>query len=145
MKIVSMVFCCVLLWIQSSGQSCTISSASTNISCYGSNDGTAEVVVSGGGSGGASNCSSPQAPGVNDDCTTGCNTTVTTNTNVTVTLGQKVCIKANVGRNKCEYKEGILTSTYSDNFTVACNVMNSTFNLNYSYREILTNDVMASD
>jgi uncharacterized protein Veg len=56
-------------------------------------------------------------------------------------IGQKVCIKANIGRNKCEYKEGILTSTYSDNFTVACNVMNSTFNLNYSYREILTNDV----
>ena len=33
--------------------------------------------------------------------------------------GQKICVKANVGRNKCEYKEGILDSTYSNVFTNA--------------------------
>lgn len=56
-------------------------------------------------------------------------------------IGQKVCVKANIGRNKCEYKEGILTNTYSDNFIVAYNVVDSTFTYNCSYRDILTNDV----
>ena len=54
-------------------------------------------------------------------------------------IGQKICVKSNVGRNKCEYREGILTSTYSNNFSVVD--ANTSYNLNYSYTDLLTNNL----
>ncbi len=56
-----------------------------------------------------------------------------------VYVGQKICVKADVGRNKCEYREGTLDRTYSNTFNVVD--ANTSYNLNYSYTEILTNKV----
>ncbi|MDF2866178.1 MAG: hypothetical protein K0R72_996 [Clostridia bacterium] len=54
-------------------------------------------------------------------------------------IGQRICVKANIGRNKCEYREGILDKTYSSTFNVVdANTMN---NLNYSYTDLLTNNL----
>ncbi|MDD2376088.1 MAG: Veg family protein [Clostridia bacterium] len=54
-------------------------------------------------------------------------------------IGQRICVKADSGRNKCEYKEGILTSTYSSTFNVVDE--NTARNMNYSYTDLLTNKV----
>lgn len=53
--------------------------------------------------------------------------------------GQKICVKANVGRNKCEYKEGILDSTYSNVFTVIDSNLSNVSS--YSYQDLLTNNL----
>lgn len=54
-------------------------------------------------------------------------------------LGENVCIKLNTGRNKCEYKEGILTNTYSNVFSIVD--QSNSNNLNYSYIDLLTNNL----
>jgi uncharacterized protein Veg len=57
-------------------------------------------------------------------------------------IGQRVCVKANVGRNKCEYKEGIIDSTYSNIFSLID--VNTSNNLSYSYTDLLTNNLEIS-
>ena len=54
-------------------------------------------------------------------------------------LGEKVCIKSNIGRNKCEYREGVLTNTYSSVFSIVD--PNTSNNLTYSYTDLLTNNL----
>lgn len=54
-------------------------------------------------------------------------------------LGKSVCVKLNTGRNRCEYKEGILTSVYSSVFSVVD--QNNSHNLTYSYIDLLTNNL----
>jgi uncharacterized protein Veg len=54
-------------------------------------------------------------------------------------IGQRICVKANVGRNKCEYREGILEKTYTNTFNVID--VNSPCPLNYSYTDLLTNNL----
>ncbi|MEG1705120.1 MAG: Veg family protein [Clostridia bacterium] len=58
---------------------------------------------------------------------------------VDVYIGQKICVKSNVGRNKCEYREGVLSSTYPSTFNVVD--ANTSYNLNYAYTDLLTNNL----
>jgi uncharacterized protein Veg len=54
-------------------------------------------------------------------------------------IGQKICVKANIGRNKCECIEGILSKTYSSTFNVVS--PNYTNEFSYAYRDLLTNNL----
>ncbi len=52
-------------------------------------------------------------------------------------MGKKVFLKTNVGRNKCDYREGIITNTYASVFSIID--ANTSNNLTFSYTDILTN------
>ena len=54
-------------------------------------------------------------------------------------LGKKVCVKSNIGRNKCEYREGVLSNTYSSVFSIVDPTTSN--NLTYSYTDLLTNNL----
>ena len=56
--------------------------------------------------------------------------------------GQKIFLKCNVGRNKSEYKEGVLTNTYSNVFNILDEKTSS--NISYSYTDLLTNNLEVS-
>ena len=47
-------------------------------------------------------------------------------------VGQEICVKANVGRNKCIERKGYIDSTYTDS------------KLSYSYSDLVTNTLELS-
>ena len=57
-------------------------------------------------------------------------------------IGQRVCVKANIGRNKFEEKEGIISETYPNIFSVLDSKTSN--NLCYSYTDLLTNTLELS-
>ena len=57
-------------------------------------------------------------------------------------IGQKVRLKANRGRKKSYIKEGVITDTYLNLFTVQVNIdSKSVQTLAYTYSDILTSNV----
>ena len=53
-------------------------------------------------------------------------------------LGSKVLVKVNIGRNKEECFEGIISETYPSIFLIKSNK----YNRSYSYSDILTKDII---
>lgn len=57
-------------------------------------------------------------------------------------IGQEICVKANVGRNKCIYRKGVIDSTYPNLFVFKEEVTDS--KLSYSYADLVTNTLELS-
>lgn len=57
-------------------------------------------------------------------------------------LGQEIFVKANIGRNKCIYKRGVIDSTYSNLFVFKENDTDN--KLSYSYTDLVTNNLELS-
>lgn len=57
-------------------------------------------------------------------------------------IGQKVRLKANRGRKKSYIKEGVITDTYLNLFTVQVDIdTKSVLTLSYTYSDVLTSNV----
>ncbi len=57
-------------------------------------------------------------------------------------IGQEICVKANIGRNKCVYRKGVIDSTYPNLFVFKdCETDNK---LSYSYADLVTNNLQLS-
>lgn len=52
-------------------------------------------------------------------------------------IGQEICVKANVGRNKCVYRKGVIDSTYTNLFVFKDSETDN--KLSYSYADLVTN------
>lgn len=52
-------------------------------------------------------------------------------------VGQEICVKANVGRNKCIYRKGVIDSTYTNLFVFKDS--ETANKLSYSYADLVTN------
>ena len=57
-------------------------------------------------------------------------------------VGQEILIKANVGRNKCVCRKGVIDSTYPNLFVFKENETSS--KLSYSYADLVTNNLELS-
>ncbi len=57
-------------------------------------------------------------------------------------IGQEIFVKANVGRNKCICRKGIIDSTYSNLFVFRESETDS--KLSYSYTDLVTNNLQLS-
>ncbi len=57
-------------------------------------------------------------------------------------IGQEVCVKANIGRNKCVYRKGVIDSTYSSSFLFIDSDTSS--KLSYGYVDLVTNNLEMS-
>ena len=53
-------------------------------------------------------------------------------------VGQEICVKANVGRNKCIERKGYIDSTYTNLFVFTDS------KLSYSYSDLVTNTLELS-
>ena len=57
-------------------------------------------------------------------------------------IGQEICVKANVGRNKCIERKGYIDSTYTNLFVFRDSETDS--KLSYSYSDLVTNTLELS-
>ena len=57
-------------------------------------------------------------------------------------MGQEIFVKANVGRNKCICKRGVIDSTYTNLFVFKESETDS--KLSYSYTDLVTNNLQLS-
>ena len=57
-------------------------------------------------------------------------------------VGQEICVKANVGRNKCIERKGYIDSTYTNLFVFRDSETDS--KLSYSYSDLVTNTLELS-
>lgn len=57
-------------------------------------------------------------------------------------VGQEVFVKANIGRNKCIFKKGVIDSTHSNLFVFKEDETNN--KLSYSYTDLVTNNLELS-
>ena len=57
-------------------------------------------------------------------------------------IGQEIFVKANIGRNKCIYKKGVIDSTYTNLFVFKENETDN--KLSYSYTDLVTNNLELS-
>lgn len=57
-------------------------------------------------------------------------------------IGQEVFVKANIGRNKCIFKKGVIDSTYSNLFVFKEDETDN--RLSYSYTDLVTNNLELS-
>ena len=57
-------------------------------------------------------------------------------------IGQEICVKANVGRNKCIERKGYIDSTYTNLFVFRDSETDS--KLSYSYSDLVTNSLELS-
>lgn len=57
-------------------------------------------------------------------------------------VGQEILIKANIGRNKCVCRKGVIDSTYTNLFVFKENDTSS--KLSYSYADLATNNLELS-
>ena len=57
-------------------------------------------------------------------------------------VGQEILIKANIGRNKCICRKGVIDSTYSNLFVFK--ESDTTSRLSYSYADLVTNNLELS-
>ncbi len=57
-------------------------------------------------------------------------------------MGQEIFVKANVGRNKCICRKGVIDSTYSNLFVFRESETDS--KLSYSYTDLVTNNLQLS-
>ncbi|MDD3303904.1 MAG: Veg family protein [Clostridia bacterium] len=57
-------------------------------------------------------------------------------------IGQEIFVRANIGRNKCICRRGVIDSTYSNLFVFKeCDTSNK---LSYSYADLVTNNLQLS-
>ncbi|MEG2310356.1 MAG: Veg family protein [Clostridia bacterium] len=54
-------------------------------------------------------------------------------------VGQEIFVKANIGRNKCVCRKGVIDSTYPDFFLFKD--ANTLSRLSYSYTDLITNSL----
>lgn len=54
-------------------------------------------------------------------------------------IGQEILIKANIGRNKCICRKGVIDSTYPNLFVFKDNETSN--KLSYSYADLVTNNL----
>lgn len=57
-------------------------------------------------------------------------------------IGQEILVKANVGRNKCVCRKGVIDSTYPNLFVFKESDTSS--KLSYSYADLVTNNLQLS-
>ena len=57
-------------------------------------------------------------------------------------IGQEILVKANVGRNKCVCRRGVVDSTYPNLFVVKESQTDN--KLSYSYADLVTNNLQLS-
>ncbi len=57
-------------------------------------------------------------------------------------VGQEILVKANIGRNKCIFKKGVISNTYSNLFVFK--EANTENKLSYSYTDLVTNTLEIS-
>lgn len=62
--------------------------------------------------------------------------------NVEGYIGQEICVKANIGRNKCINKKGVVDSAYPNIFVIKDEVTSS--KLTYNYTDLITNNLEIS-
>ncbi|MEG2348255.1 MAG: Veg family protein [Clostridia bacterium] len=57
-------------------------------------------------------------------------------------VGQEICVKANIGRNKCIFRKGVIDSTYPNLFVFKESDTDN--KLSYSYTDLVTNNLQLS-
>ena len=65
------------------------------------------------------------------------NTVAKLRTNIEEYVGKEICITANVGRNRCISRKGVIEGTYPSLFVFKENDSDS--KLSYSYADVITN------